>query len=208
MNAKAMNAKTVTGSASFAPLFKVFTGVFFTGLFLAGPGMPSCARGTTLVRMSLDQMGQAADTIVRGRCISVSSRWDAGAIWTFAEVDVVEALKGSPSAQIEVRLPGGRVGHLSTKVEDAPRLQPDEEKILFLEKTRAGDYSVTAWVEGAFRIRKNTSGEETVTQDSSEVVVFDAGTRQFQAQGIRNLPMSEFRQRLAVALAPTRGNSR
>jgi hypothetical protein len=27
-------------------------------------------------------------------------------------------------------------------------------------------------------------------------------------QGIHNLPMSEFRQRLAVALAPTRGNSR
>ena len=201
---KPMHAKRVNRPNSFASLLTVF----LTGVFLTALGVPSCARGTTLVRMSLDQMGQAADTIVRGRCISASSRWEAGAIWTFAEVDVVEALKGSPPARIQVRLPGGRVGHLATKVEDAPRLQPGEEKILFLERTRAGDYSVTAWVEGAFRIRKNSSGEETVTQDSSEVMVFDASTRQFQAQGIRNLPMSEFRQRLAAALAPARGSSR
>ncbi|HEY1866501.1 MAG TPA: hypothetical protein VGG55_05460 [Candidatus Acidoferrales bacterium] len=190
-----MNAKT----SSLASLFAVF---------LIGLGMTVCAHGTTLVRMKLEQIAQAADTIVRGRCLGTSSRWDNGAIWTFAEVDVAEALKGAPPLRIQVRLPGGRVGHLTTKVEDAPRLQPGEEKILFLEQNRTGDYSVTGWVEGAFRIRKNPNGEETVTQDSSDVMVFDSATRQFSAQGIRNLPMSNFRQRLAGALTQPRGGSR
>ena len=142
------------------------------------------------------------------KCIATASRWDRGAIWTFAEMDVVEPLKGAPPAHLVVRLPGGRVGHLVTHVEDAPQLVAGEEKILFLERNPDGDYSVTGWVEGAFRIQKNTSGEETVTQDSSEVVVFDAVTRKFQVQGLRNLPMSDFRQRLATALTPARSDLR
>jgi hypothetical protein len=159
------------------------------------------AAATTLLRMSLSQMAQAADTIVRGRCIGISSRWDAGSIWTFADVDLVETLKGSPPARIIVRLPGGRVGNLATHVDAAPSLQPGDEKILFLEKTRANDYAVTAWAEGAFRIGRNSRGEETVTQESSEIPVFDAVTRQFATQGIHNVPISDFRQRLAGVLA-------
>jgi hypothetical protein len=165
--------------------------------------VPARLHATTLLRMSLAQMAQAADTIVRVKCIATASRWDAGAIWTFAEMDVVEPLKGSPPAHLVVRLPGGRVGHLVTVVEDAPQLATGEEKILFLERNPDGAYAVTGWVEGAFRIRKNTDGEEIVTQDSSEVAVFDAVTRKFQVQGLRNLPIRDFRQRLAIALAPT-----
>ena len=160
------------------------------------------AAATTLLRMSLSQMAQAADTIVRGRCIGTSTRWEAGSIWTFADVDLVETLKGSPPARIIVRLPGGRVGNLATHVDASPSLQPGDEKILFLEKTRANDYAVTAGAEGAFRIGRNSRGEETVTQDSSEIAVFDVVTRRFATQGIRELPMSDFRQRLAGALRP------
>jgi hypothetical protein len=169
-----------------------------------------CARvhATTLLRMSLAQMAQAADTIARVKCIATASRWDGGAIWTFAEMAVVEPLKGAPPAHLVVRLPGGRVGHLVTRVEDAPQLVAGEEKILFLERNPDGDYSVTGWVEGAFRIRKNINGEEIVTQDSSETAVFDAVTRKFQVQGLRNLPMNDFRQRLSIALALSGRDSR
>ena len=169
---------------------------------------PGGTHATTLLRLSLAQMAQAADTVVRARCVTTASRWDGGAIWTFAQVDVVESFKGSPPTRLQVRLPGGRVGHLITNVEDAPRLQTGEEKILFLEKNVAGDYSVTGWVEGTFRIRKNLNGEETITQDSSEVAVFDPATRQFRTEGLRNLSMSDFRQRVAAALAAGRAGFR
>src|SRR6202049_2626249 len=161
------------------------------------------AAATTLLRMSLSQMAEAADTIVRGRCVATSSRWDAGSIWTFADVDLIEILKGSPPARIIVRLPGGHAGNMATHIDAAPSLKPGDEKILFLEKTRANDYAVTAWTEGAFRILRNSRGEETVTQESSEIPMFDAVTRQFATQGIHNVPMSDFRQRLAGVLGPS-----
>jgi hypothetical protein len=72
--------------------------------------------------------------------------------------------------------------------------------VLFLEKLATGDYSVTAWALGAFRIRRNDrTGEETVTQDSSTLAVFDPVSRRFLIEGIRDLPLGEFRRRLTVA---------
>ena len=75
-------------------------------LLIAASAAPG-ARATTLARLSLEQMARAADTVVRARCVSVESRWDGGAIWTFTRFDVIETLKGAPPERIVVRLPGG-----------------------------------------------------------------------------------------------------
>jgi hypothetical protein len=40
-----------------------------------------------------------------------------------------------------------------------------------------------------------------VTQDSSAFAVFDAAARTFRAQGIRRMPIEEFRARLAAAVS-------
>ena len=70
-------------------------------------------RATTLARMSLDQLAAAADAVARVRCDSAESRWENGAIWTVTTFDVVESMKGALPPQVTVRLPGGRVGHLT-----------------------------------------------------------------------------------------------
>src|SRR6202034_1949643 len=121
---------------------------------------------------------------------------------TVTQFDVLETLKGAPQSHVQVRLPGGHVGHFTMNVEAVPRFQPGEEGVLFLEKTSGGDYSVTSWAQGTFRIGKSArAGEATVTQDSSATNVFDQATRQFRSEGIRNLPLAQFRQRLLSALA-------
>ncbi len=149
-------------------------------------------------------MAGAADTVVRARCVSTQSNWVHGSIWTVTEFAVLENFKGAAQGRIAVRLPGGRVGHMTMNVEAAPRFQPGEEGVLFLEKTGSGDYSVVSWAQGTFRIRRNVpSGGDMVTQDSSAVAVFDGATRQFRSEGIRNLPLEQFRQRLSGALAGT-----
>ena len=118
------------------------------------------------------------------------------------EFDVIETLKGAPPERIVVRLPGGRVGHLATNIEAVPRFQPGEDGFLFLEKTRAGDYAVTAWAEGIFRVKPAGHGSAaTVTQDSTGLPVFDGETRSFRSEGVRRLPVAQFRERLAAALA-------
>jgi hypothetical protein len=160
------------------------------------------ARATTLARMTLEQLASAAQVIARVRCTGVASRRDAGSIWTFTDFPVAETFKGAPGTNITVRLPGGRDGHIEETVEGAPRFAPGEEAIVFLERTRAEDWSISAWAEGTFRIaRESQSGQATITQDSSGVPVFDTVTRTFRSDGIARMPLAEFRSRLNRAIA-------
>lgn len=166
-------------------------------------------RATTLARLSLDQLAAAADGVARVRCAAAESRWEDGAIWTVTTFDVIETLKGSLPAQVVVRLPGGRVGHLTATVDGTPKFSPGEQAVVFLERARGGGYSVAGWVEGTFRIAQDPIGRrEIVTQDSSGFAVFDTATRTFRTEGIRKMPMEQFRSRVGAAIARARETSR
>jgi hypothetical protein len=156
---------------------------------------------TTLARLSLDQLATAADAVARVRCTSVSSRWEDGEIRTVTSFAVVETMKGALPTRITVRLPGGRLGHLTSAVDGTPKFNSGDEAVLFLERSRAGGFSVAAWIEGTFRIgRDPRTGLETVTQDSSTFAVFDAATHTFHTEGIRRMPIEHFRERVAAAI--------
>ena len=156
---------------------------------------------TTLARMSLDELATAADVVARVRCLGNESKWERGEIWTLTGFEVMETLKGTVPRLITVRLLGGRVDHLISTVDGAPRFGPGEEVFLFLERTRDGEFSVTGWVQGTFRIHRDAgTGQESVTQDSGAASVFDPSTRRFRATAIRKLPVEAFKHRLAEAL--------
>lgn len=166
-------------------------------------------QATTLARLSLDQLAAAADGVARVRCAAAKSRWEDGTIWTVTTFDVIETLKGSLPAQVVVRLPGGRVGHLTAAVDGTPKFRPGEQAVVFLERGRGGGYSVAGWVQGTFRIAQDpNSRREIVTQDSGGFAVFDAATRTFRAEGIRKMPMDQFRARVGAAIARGRETSR
>jgi hypothetical protein len=171
-------------------------------LILAALSFNAALHATTLARLSLDQLVAAADNVARVRCVATESRWEDGAIWTVTTFDVVETLKGSLPAQVKVRLPGGRVGHLTVTVDGTPKFNLGGEAIVFLERTRSGGFSVAGWVEGTFRIARDPrTARETVTQDSSAVAVFDTATRSFITEGVRQMPVEQFRARIATAIA-------
>ena len=173
---------------------------------------------TTLERLSLDQLAAAADATARVRCSSAQSRWENGQIWTVTTFHVLETLKGTLPQQITVRLPGGRVGHLTAIVDGTPKFKVADEVVVFLERipgglkvepAPGGGFSVAAWVEGTFRIKRDPrTGVETVTQDSSNFAVFDTATRTFHTEGIRRMPMEQFRERVATALTRAQEKSR
>ena len=159
-------------------------------------------RATTLARLSLDQLAVAADAVARVRCVTVESRWENGAIWTVTTFEVLETMKGDLPAEIKARLPGGHVGHLTASVDGTPNFSPGEEAVLFLEQMRAGEFTVAGWVEGTFRISRDPrTHDESVTQDSSTIAVFDGATHTFHTEGIRRMPIEEFRARIATAIA-------
>jgi hypothetical protein len=159
------------------------------------------ANATTLVRMDLNTLAHSAEIIVRARCKHSETRWESETIWTFADFDVLETFKGAPPQTLRVRLPGGRISHTEVRIEGVPAFTAGEETVLFVEKTSAGDYGITSWAQGTFRIHHEKSGDARITQDTSHFAVFDPNTRQFSTVGVRNLPMSDFRIHLANALA-------
>ena len=159
----------------------------------------SSARATTLKRMSVADLSRVAHTVVRARCVTSSTRWDTGEIWTFTTFDVEEIWKGSAPAHITVRLLGGRTEDFTSTVSGVPRFSPGEELILFLERTPAQDFSIVSWMQGTFRIGLNGATEETVTQDTASFPVFDPASQRFEATGIRKMPISAFRSLVIVS---------
>lgn len=159
------------------------------------------AWATTLERMPVERMASIARAIVRARCISNSTGWDAGEIWTFTSFEIAETWKGAAPERITVRLLGGTVGALTSSVSGVPRFRTGEEVILFLEPTSRGDWSVVSWEQGTFRIgRDRRNGANTVTQDTAAFETFDPQTRRFIATGIQDFPLELFRARVRSAL--------
>jgi hypothetical protein len=174
------------------------TGCF---LLLAAAAFHGQAAATTLARMSIEQMSRTAPLIVRARCVGNSTGWDAGEIWTFTNFAVEQTWKGPALSAITVRLLGGRLNNLTSSVSGIPRFRPSEEVILFLEPTARGDFSVTSWEQGTFRIRHGVrAGEESVTQDTASFATFDPASRRFGVGGVRNLALGMFRARVDAAL--------
>ena len=160
---------------------------------------------TTLIRMSLEEMTSAAQAVARVRCVSNQTRWEGGEIWTFTSFEVAEVWKGLLPPRITVRLLGGRAGHLISIISGVPRFQPGEKSVLFLELTRGPYFSVIGWAQGTFRIRCPwPHGPETVMQDTASISIFEPRAREFQHEGIRDVELGTFRERVLSALARER----
>jgi hypothetical protein len=189
---------------------RVITMVVLLAVLLVCAAVPGSA--TTLERMSVAKMTRAAELVVRAQCIGNSAAWDGGEIWTFTSFTVEDSWKGAPSGaaqQLTVRLLGGSVGNLSSTVSGVPRFRPGEEVILFLQSTARGDYSIVSWVQGTFRIHRDArSGAELVVQDTAAFDTYDPATRQFDAEGIRNLPVGTLRLRVQSALGAQPGGKK
>ncbi|HEV2290059.1 MAG TPA: hypothetical protein VGR81_14035 [Candidatus Acidoferrales bacterium] len=158
------------------------------------------ARSTTLAQLSLQQLAASAHFVVRVLCLSNESLWREGEIWTITSFRVRENWKGNSPREIQVWMIGGSIGHITSYIPGAPRFLAGEEAVLFLEPTRDGSLSVTAWGEGTFRIRRDANnGEAVVTQDTALAPDFDPATHAFRAAGIRELPLARFKSRVLAA---------
>jgi len=171
-------------------------------LFLGGLALLAvAASATTLSRLKLEDLAQESTAVARLRCLSATSQWEQGEIWTETRFEVLQREKGVLPGIVTVRLLGGRVGHLHSHVDEVPAFRTGEEVYLFLWAREGEPYQVLGWSQGTFRIVRNPqSGLEMVTQDSASSVFFDPQARAFRRGGIRNLPVALFREKLHKAL--------
>jgi hypothetical protein len=171
-------------------------------LFLAGLALlAAVANATTVSRLRFEELANQATAVARLRCIGSESRWQDGEIWTETRFETVEVNKGTLPGLVSIRILGGSVGNLHSRVEGVPSFRPGEEAYVFLWRREGEPFRVLGWSQGTFRIRRDAkTGLETVTQDSAMAPLFDPQTRQFRHGGIRNLPVAIFQLKLRKAL--------
>jgi hypothetical protein len=171
-------------------------------LFLAGLALLAVvANATTLARMRFEELVKQATAVARLRCLGAESRWENGEIWTETRFEVVEQNKGQLPNVVTVRMLGGSVGGLHSRIDGVPVFQPSEEAYVFLWRLEGEPFRILGWSQGTFRIAKDVrTGLETVTQDSAAGPIFDPQTHQFRHGGIRNLPVAIFQLKLRKAL--------
>jgi hypothetical protein len=173
--------------------------LFFGGL--ASIGVAPATNATTLARLQFAQLAQESTAVARLQCLSSESLWQGGEIWTETRFEVLKLEKGLLPRLVTVRMVGGRAGHLHSRVDGVPVFRPGEEVYLFLWGREGQAFSVMGWSQGTFRIIRNArTGAETVTQDSAATPVFDPQTQEFRREGVRNLPLAIFREKLRRTL--------
>lgn len=178
---------------SYAQRRKFLWILFFVGLAL----IAITASATTLSRLKLEDLALESTAVARLRCLDVKSLWDQGEIWTETRFVVLQREKGMLPGIVTVRMLGGQVGNLHSRVDEVPTFQHGEEVYLFLWGRDGEPYRVLGWSQGTFRIHRNLhSGMETVTQDSASAAIFNPRAKAFERGGIRDLPVAIFREQL------------
>jgi hypothetical protein len=124
------------------------------------------ALAATVIKLSMEELTQRADVVVRARVRSAASSRDpaTGRIWTFTELDVSESIKGDASKAITVRQPGGVVDGIGQEVAGTARFSPGEDVVLFL--ARAPDhpavFQVLSLAAGKVRLEPRLSSKRAV----------------------------------------------
>ncbi len=114
------------------------------------------AQATTIAPLSVDQMTDASDYIVRG---TVQEIWtevdDKGLVWTRARLKVSETFKGADQPdELIIDSLGGTYGAVSTEMEGRARFTVTEEMFVFLTHNDLGRYVPVSKFLGKYTIRR------------------------------------------------------
>ena len=149
--------------------------------------------------MSMRNMAMQSDLIVIGQCVGTQTSWVNRGIVTLATVRVSEALKGAPSSEITVMLPGGidasRKIPVSMNFPGAPRMQVDEEVALFLKPLGINNsYGIMGYSQGKLSIVQNDQGQKMVSQDTTKVQL-KTSTGVMRGT-LRTAPLTQFKEQI------------
>ena len=136
---------------------------YLTIFMLLGVMLSCSLASATIVRsMSLKEMTQTANVIVRATVSNQTARWntDGTRIYTVTQLQVAEVLKGPVAIgeAIRVRQIGGSVGEITQMVSGNARFTPGEEVLVFLDRDEKRSlHYVIGMAQGKYSINRTTS---------------------------------------------------
>ncbi|MCB9795511.1 MAG: hypothetical protein H6741_22625 [Alphaproteobacteria bacterium] len=123
------------------------------------------AQATTLSALTVEQMTDASDLVVRGVVTEVwAEEDDKGRIWTHAQVEVSQVFKGDTQTRsVIVDQMGGVLGENTMIIAEATRFSVGEEAYFFLETLGSGHTVTVGMFQGKFTVRQEPyTGDEMV----------------------------------------------
>jgi len=141
----------------------------------AGAFAPLAARATlSAAQLPVEELARRSDLVVHGDVQRVTSYREGDRIFTLVDIRVREAWKGTPeTGTISVRMYGGVLGGLRTRVLGAPCFSEGEELVAFLGVLDRDAYGVVGFAEGKFEVLHDGDGRPKVRRDLSETTYLD-----------------------------------
>ena len=169
---------------------------------------PPAARASLVEAMDLAALASAAQRIVVGEVVSVSSAWDAEhrRIFTTTVVKVAETWKsdGAPAERLKVVQLGGSVGDIEMRVHGLAAFQVGERAVLFLGTggisgpASSRSYHVVGLGQGKRPLRFDGLAHRWLVDGGDRSAAFVSGPRgEIQpARAEAALPLDELRLRV------------
>jgi hypothetical protein len=123
------------------------------------------AWGTTLQKLTLDDLITQSTAIVRVKVTGSSATLRGRDIYTNYEFQVLETLKGAP--QNSVAVPGGVAGGLRQMVAGAPSLSFGGQYVIFMWTSRSGLTQVIGLSQGLFSVMDDSSGNPVLVRPAA-----------------------------------------
>ena len=126
----------------------------------------SVARASVVLPLSLAELTEAAAIVVDGTVDEVRTARGPDGVERQVLVRVASAWKGQPEAHVYVRLAGGRLGRIETRVPGVPIVGVGDRVVWFLTAHPQGGYAVIGLHQGALRTIEAPDGEPRVLAPS------------------------------------------
>jgi len=151
-------------------------------------------RATSVVPPSFEELVNESDYVVRATVKTVTSEWriQGGSrhIFSKVELDVREVIKGTPPTPLVLEMLGGKVGQDAMAIAGAPKFEPGQEDILFIQGNGRNIFPLFAIMHGRYPILHEAgTGREYVARsnrvplhDPAEVALPIAGAAAAQLQ--------------------------
>ena len=138
------------------------------GLALSGMlAITAPAGATTLRKMDLPELVDAAERIVHARAVTSSVYWDPTEtqIYTDTTFDVVSEAKGAGSSTLTVTLLGGTIGDVEMRAEGGPIFSLGEEVVLFTVSRPDGNNDLVGYTQGVMRVVVEDAGDKIAVSE-------------------------------------------
>src|SRR5450759_5881286 len=118
---------------------------------------PAKGSAAYLIHLTLEEMTAQSQAILLGRCVEVSSAWNAthSDIVTNSVFEVSQYYKGGMGKRVTITELGGQVGGWVSEYTGIPRFQVGEEAVLFVWTGPAGAHQVIGLTQGKFRVQRS-----------------------------------------------------